>query len=256
MKDPIGDRIKSYYESVYNNVLPMRMPIILRLDGISFSNYTKGCAKPFDKKLMDAMDKTALYLCDKIQNAKIAYVQSDEISILITPYTNLNTKAWFDNKLNKILSASASYAGAYLTSISSEIFGKTKLAAFDARAFVVPKEEVNNVFLWRQLDCSRNSVQMLAQSLYSHKELHGKSSSELQEMTFAKGSNWNSLPTSYRRGRCVRKVQFEHKGVNTKTKEEVVSTRSKWEIDLEIPKFNVDTNYIDQYVFIPEEVKE
>jgi tRNA(His) 5'-end guanylyltransferase len=48
------------------------------------------------------------------------------------------------------------------------------MAQFDARVFQIPqKVEVENYFIWRQQDATRNSISSVAQSMYSPKELHG-----------------------------------------------------------------------------------
>lgn len=87
----LGGRMKEYYEGVYNIKLPMRLPIIIRLDGKSFHTFTKDLKKPFDTSFIGWMNETAIYLCENIQGAMIAYVQSDEISILINNYKKINT---------------------------------------------------------------------------------------------------------------------------------------------------------------------
>ncbi len=236
--DSLGDRIKGY-EDVNRVKMTERLPVILRCDGKAFHSYTKGCKRPFDEKLVEVMNDTAEYLCKNIMNAKLAYVQSDEISILLTNYNDLNSQSWYDNNIQKMVSVAAGMASAVFTSLSPKIFGVAKMAVFDCRAFVLPKEEVNNAFLWRQQDCTRNSVQMVARSLYSHKELHKMGNSQLQEMIFQKGINWNTLPTEQRRGRCIVKKQI--------VKEATV--RSQWTVDNEIPIFSQDKNYIEQYVY-------
>jgi len=236
--DNLGDRIKGY-EDISRVKLTERLPVILRCDGKSFHTYTKGCKRPFDEKLVEVMNDTAEYLCNNIMGAKLAYVQSDEISILLTNYQDLNTQSWYDNNIQKMVSVAAGMASAIFTSLSPKIFGVAKMAVFDCRAFVLPKEEVNNAFLWRQQDCTRNSVQMVARSLYSHKELHKMNNSQLQELIFKKGTNWNDLPTSQRRGRCVIKESFVKDG----------AIRNKWVVDNEIPVFSQDKNYIDKFVF-------
>lgn len=120
--------------------------------------------------------------------------------------------------------------------------GKYDKAMFDARAFTLPKEEVCNYFIWRQQDASRNSVQMVAQSLFSHKQLHGKNTGELQDMMFTEhGVNWNDYPTHQKRGACIVKEYYEKEG----------ATRSRWVPDLEIPIFTQDRDYIDKCVFAP-----
>ncbi len=244
--DNLGDRIKGY-EDVSRAKMTERLPVILRCDGKAFHTYTKGLKRPFDDKLVEVMNDTAEYLCKNIMNAKLAYVQSDEISILLTNYNDLNSQSWYDNNIQKMVSVAAGMASAIFTSLSPKIFGVAKMAVFDCRAFVLPKEEVNNAFLWRQQDCTRNSVQMVARSMYSHKELHKMGNSQLQDMIFKKGTNWNDLPISQRRGRCIVKEAYTKDG----------AVRSKWIVDNEIPIFSQDKNYVERFVYpAKEDVKE
>lgn len=245
-EDILGDRIKTY-ENAYRIKLPPRIPIIIRLDGIAWHSYTKGLKRPLDENLVECLNETALHLCKKIEGAKVAYLQSDEITILIHNPSFL-VNSWFDNNLQKIVSASAAKASAYFTSISHKVFGTTKLAEFDARGFVIPADEVTNAFLFRQQDATRNSIQSLARSLASHKECNNKDSNELQELCWQKGVNWNDLPTSQKRGRCAVKIKYAHTGIDPRTGNTVETLRSKWIIDNNIPIFSKDRNYIDQYL--------
>ena len=246
-KDTLGDRMKSY-ENSYRFSFPKKLPIIIRADGKSFSKLLSKCKKPFDSNVLDVMNQTAIYMCQSIQGAKVAYVQSDEISILLTDYQTHETDSWFSSNLNKIVSVSAALAVSKFTSLSPSIFGEMKLAQFDSRAFILSKDEVNNYFIWRQQDATRNSVQMTAQSLYSHKELHKKNNSALQEMIFQKGINWGNLPISEKRGRCIVKNIKLSTMIHPKTKEEIIVERSVWEVDNEIPEFSKKHAYIDQYL--------
>lgn len=241
-KDSLGDRIKSY-EMAFRLYLTKRLPLIIRLDGAHFHTYTKLLTKPLDPNFISAMDQVAIKLCQEIDGAVLAYVQSDEISILVHNYKTLHTQAWFDNQIQKICSVSASIAASKMTALSPSIFGEVKEASFDCRCFILPEAEVCNYFLWRQQDASRNSVQMLARSLASHKECENKNNSELQELIFQRGQNWNNWPTSYRRGRCA--IQKE------KQVENVI--RHVWEIDNEIPIFSQDRSYIEQHLKVNEE---
>ena len=87
----------------------------------------------------------------------------------------------------------------------NEVYNKAleKGAMFDARAFNVPREEVTNFIYWRQLDATRNSIQMVGQANFSHKELQNKSCNMIQDMLFTqRGINWNDLPTHLKRGSC------------------------------------------------------
>ena len=266
--DSLGDRMKTY-ENAYRINLPIRMPIVIRVDGKAFHSYTKGCKRPFDDKLTKVMDITAQKLCKEVQGCQMAYVQSDEISLLVTNYEDLDTQSWFDNNLQKMVSISAAIASSTFTFESWRIWmggvmapvglESIKPAMFDARAFVLPKEEVCNYFLWRQQDATRNSVQMVARSLYSHKECTDKNNSQLQEMIFQKGQNWDKYPTSQKRGRCIVRQLTNKPAINKKTGEAISAIRSEWAVDNEIPIFSQDRYYVEKFVYpgqeIPEEQK-
>ena len=199
-KDSIGDRMKANYEDRYRFSLTRRTPVIMRLDGKAFHTLTRGLEKPFDDSFYYSMIDTASFLCSEIQGAKCAYVQSDEISILITDFDTLTTDAWFDYNIQKMTSVSAGLASAYFT---SRFFEEDGIAVFDSRVFNIPKEEVCNYFIWRQLDWIRNSVQMLAQAHFSHKQLHGKNQSAMHDMLHDKGVNWADLPEKWKNGTFI-----------------------------------------------------
>ena len=131
----------------------------------------------------------------------------------------------------------------YLSALDKAV---EKGAMFDARVFSIPKDEVCNYFIWRQNDCTRNSIQMVGQANFSHKELQKKSCDKIQDMLMLdKGINWNDFPTVQKRGSCCTKTGI-HTVVNTKTGEQ--KERLTWEIDTEIPVFTQDRNYVERFV--------
>ena len=249
MKDVLGDRMKKY-EGVSRIYLPQRSYIITRIDGKAFHTYTKGFKRPFDDDLMEDMDDTAKYLCKNIMGVKLAFVQSDEISLVLTDFEKIGTEAWFDNNIQKMCSISASMATNKfnqlrlrrkinsVTPFSEDILMKFKMAEFDSRVFQIPQRiEVMNYLLWRQQDTTRNSIQSVAQSLYSPKELNGKNTSQLQEMIFQKGINWNDYDAKYKRGRVI-------------VKQEIVknnTTRNVWNM-VEPPIFTQDKEFLENLI--------
>lgn len=248
MKDSLGDRMKGYYEARTQLFLPRRTNSIIRLDGKAFHTYTKGFKRPYDLGLMRVMDQTAIALCERIQGAKMAFVQSDEISIVMTDYDSQQTDAWFDGNVQKITSISAAIATAHFNNgmyLDEEILANMdKVAYFDSRVFTVPSAvEVVNCFIWRQQDATRNSIQMGAQALYSQKELNKKDTSVLQELMWQKGVNWNDYPVGFKRGRAIVKETFEHKGTDRKTGQEVVTTRNRW-VSVEPPIFTQEPEFV------------
>lgn len=251
----LGDRMKSY-ENVNRFYLTRRMPLIIRIDGRAFHTFCRGFKKPYDRIFAESMQATALNLCKNIEGCKLAYTQSDEISLLLTDYDELNTQAWFDKNLQKIVSISASLATLYFNKsfkdLSEDWFeryyeawnyteedskyywtlGRAEFTAtFDSRAFCLPKEEIANYYIWRQKDATRNSINSLAQANFSHKSLQGLNVNQVQDkLVNEKSINWNDQPTEFKRGTCC------------------IKTEEGWKIDKEIPVFTEDRNYVERFI--------
>ena len=199
----LGDRMKEY-ESSSQLRLPRRMPVIIRLDGKAFHTWTKGLDLPFDDTFIGMMAATAKFLVDNIQGAVFAYGQSDEISIMLRNYDSLNTDPWYDNNIQKIVSVSASLATAKFNELAAQHLENPKLAFFDSRVWVMPKEEVVNYFIWRQQDATRNSIRAVAHHYLGHNAILGKNNNEVQDMLMAMDVpvNWNDYEIYKKRGYC------------------------------------------------------
>ena len=237
-KDTLGDRMKSFYEDRTRIYLPRKTYTIIRIDGKSFHTYTRKFERPFDLKFIEMMDETAIYLCKNIMGVKFGFVQSDEISLILTDFDRITTEAWFDNNLQKMSSVSASMATRAFNEQALSYYGESDMrwAEFDSRVFQIPQEDgVINYFIWRQQDTTRNSISSVAQSLYSSKELHGKNSNDLQEMIWQKGINWNDYDAKLKRGRLITKGNYEKQGTN----------RSIW-LSISPPIFTEDKESIKQ----------
>ena len=276
--DELGIRMKDYeFRNQY--FLQRRTPVAIRVDGKAFHTFTKGFEKPFDEVLGRAMRATMKYLCENIQGCVLGYCQSDEITLILIDYKKLNSDAWFGYRTDKMCSIAASMAtmafnkffyeavqdwyweDPLVTNLKlpskenlKEIYTKAldKGAMFDARVFNIPKEEVANLIYWRQLDATRNSIQMVGQANFSHNELQNKSCNVIQEMLFQKKDiNWNDFPTHLKRGACC--VKVESSTTCAKTVDGQVITwaaeRPHWEIDLEIPIFKEEgRQYINRCI--------
>ena len=256
----LGIRMKGY-EFISRLFLMKRNPVIIRVDGKAFHTFTKGMNKPFDQPLIETMQETALELCKNIQGVKLAYTQSDEISLVLTDYDKIDTQGWFNYNLQKMCSISASMTTLYFNNIFNKKFydihvetnkrfldgeitveeledairiygSKRYKALFDSRAFSIPKNEVVNYFIWRQQDATRNSIQMVGQANFSHKELQKKNCSQIQNMLLTqKDINWNNIATPLKRGSCV-----------------IKDDNGKWYIDNNIPIFTEDRDYVRKLI--------
>lgn len=265
--ETLGQRMKSFEFIQTNQKLISKIPIIIRVDGSAFHTLTKEMKKPFDEQMQVCMYETAKYLCSKIQCAKIAYVQSDEISILLHNRDSITTEMWFGNEIQKICSHSSSLATyqfvlsyldrfvidcGYIQNETDKNNGVVDFPdvqdiphiSFDCKVFQFPLEEVCNYFIWRQQDAVRNSIQCHAQNMFSHNQLQNKNNDELQEMMFQKSQfNWNDVEIKNKRGVCC--IKEETIAANTSKSNPIF--RSTWNIDFDIPEFTKDRNYIERY---------
>lgn len=278
VNDELGKRMKLYYEQIPQTKLLRRTPVAIRVDGKAFHTFTKGFRKPFDDVLIKSMQETTKYLCENIQGCVLGYTQSDEITLILIDYQNLNTSAWFDYKVQKVCSIAASMA----TMVFNRVFAKMvddisisiqwadtyssdidkgeiyenlpyiaayekaveKGAMFDARCFNIPKEEVTNLIYWRQLDAIRNSIQMVGQANFSHSELQNKSCKDIQNILMLQKNiiNWNDYPTYKKRGTCIVKQKKNMQNTSDKC-------RTEWVIDTDIPIFNGEyREYIEEKI--------
>lgn len=264
--DDLGTRMKQYYEQVPKFRLYRRTPVAIRIDGKAFHTFTRGFAKPFDEVLGNAMVRTMEYLCKNIQGCVFGYTQSDEITLLLIDYQTFETEAWFDYELQKICSVSASMATmAFNKFFAEEIREWTRLhetvtehcdvcysewddeknkelshiywrayhkgAMFDSRAFNIPKEEACNLVYWRQLDATRNSIQMVGQANYSQNVLQGMCCNNIKTMLEVdKGIIWDNYPTRWKRG---------------------VAWTKETGVDYEMPILKgEDRKYVDELIYI------
>lgn len=241
-KTKLGDRMKRY-ETVTRAVLPRRTSTMIRVDGRSFHTYLRGSAKPYDYTFMDAMDAVAQKLCEEISGAQFAFVQSDEISILVSDFGTKNTEPWFGGVVQKMASISASIASVQL----SRIYAEREPAVFDSRVFTIPDpSEVAAYFIWRQRDCVKNSIAMAAQAVFSHKELHGANTSQMQDKLWKeRGVNWNDYVPGAKRGRVIVKTGGErltsYVDGRTGVTVEKMTYRTWWE-SRPAPRFSFELN--------------
>ena len=282
----LAKRMKDY-ESISKTRLMKRCPVICRIDGKAHHTFTRGFKRPFDEVYMKSMQETTKYLCENLQGVVLGYTQSDEITLVFVDYEKFNTSPYFDYEVQKLCSIIASMATMAFNKFFAEnvrayefsddtwseelktfdtsradVYKKAleKGAMFDARVFNIPKEEVTNCVYWRQLDASRNSIQMVGQANFSHKELHCKTCNDIQDMLMLqKNINWNDFPTHQKRGTCVIKsdetetITEDNIGTDGSVIGTVKTIRSKWVIDREIPIFKGEgREYIEKLIMVGE----
>jgi tRNA(His) 5'-end guanylyltransferase len=225
MKDELGSRMKSDYEDALRLYVPRRSHVVVRIDGRSFHQFTKKLERPYCRPLADALDAAAVKLCGEMIGCRFAYGQSDEYSFVLADTEPAGAALWFDGNVQKIVSVAASV----FTAAFNKAYAGDDAASFDARVLVIAQRaEVEKYLLWRQLDASANSLNMLASAHFPHKELLGKSTSEKHDLLHSNGVNWAKQPADFKRGRAV-----------------VREPGGGWRVDREIPVFNREPGYLE-----------
>ena len=225
-RSSIGTRMKSY-EDAQKTYLTRRMPVMIRVDGNAFHTFTRGFERPFDS-IMAFNEAFSDVITEKISE-DIMKVHNDEEAEKVKDYYFKYVK-------------------------------KCGRAMFDARAFNIPEFEVVNEFIWRQQDCTRNSIQSVGHANFSDKKMHKKNMSQIQDMLMLKkGINWNDFPTFLKRGSCCIKEDYfipenelpenHRNNLSPRTldpeEDEYGVWRSRWVIDKEIPIFTQNKNYVN-----------
>lgn len=253
-KDSLGDRMKEF-ENTTRFALVHKVPVIGRLDGKAFHTFARGLDRPYDPRMHQCMWAAAEELCRTVQGCKMAYVQSDEISLLLTDDATPDTQPWFGYDLRKMCSVSASTATrAFIRAMAKYLpdrFNDFQFPDFDARFWNIVPGEVTNYFIWRQQDAIRNSVNSVGQYYFSHRELQGKSVQEVMDMLmFQRDVNWNNYQTVQKQGACVVKVAADpiQTAPTFKWPGAEGVTRSRWAVDEDIPIFTQDRHYIEQHI--------
>lgn len=244
-KDLMGNRFKAYEAASSMHMIP-GIPKIIRLDGKAFHTFTKGCEQPYDWNIMSAMAAGAVAVMKEIGgSARLAYIQSDECSIVLNDKPRIESSPWFDNNLVKMATVSSSimsvnFSWAYYEALASSGSQagsvEFKPAYFDARIFPVPNVwEMHNAILWRQFDAIKNSKSQYARHYFSQKQVHEKNGEQkVQMMKDQHGFDWHTAPTWTKHGIVVRR-----------------GTMGKFEIDMNIPEFKVDKDYLAKIYEVP-----
>jgi tRNA(His) 5'-end guanylyltransferase len=198
-RDPLGNLIKGW-ESSYERTAQRGMPLVARLDGRSFHTWTSGLNRPYDIRFQECMISAATSLLNDLTPI-VAYVQSDEITICWNIAPDSKAEYPFGGRIQKLASVLASIATNGFNEKARRVLPQKPPACFDARIFQVPgSEDLVRVLLWRENDAVKNSVSMLAQSVFSHKELHGVGTGQKIKMLEERGIKWADQPSHFKKG--------------------------------------------------------
>lgn len=205
--DDHGDRMKAY-EAAADAALDVHLPIYARIDGRSFSRFTREMERPFDGNLSSAMIGATAGLVEKT-HARIGYTQSDEISLVFLA-ENPESDILFGGRIQKMASVLAGLTTALfmqrvMTDAAFDGY-RDRLPHFDCRVCQLPsKTEGANMFMWRWKDARKNAISMSAQAVFSHKQLHGKHGGDMLAMLRERDVDFEAYPGFFKSGTFVRR---------------------------------------------------
>lgn len=231
--------MKEYEQFSQLKVIP-DMPVIIRVDGRSFSNYTKQLKlqKPFDERLRDIFIEVSKDLIKEF-NPKYVYTFSDEINILFSEVP-------FNGRIEKIDSVIPSFiSSSFMKHLYSnkekfdiDLF-KLKPVSFDCR-IILTSNHIKDYFKWRQDEAWRNCLNSYAQSIlnrtHTSKEtseiLYKLKKSDIHDLLYDNGINISHVPTWHKRGLSLYKI-IEKEDIN-QTENKNINNRKNIYVDLEI----------------------
>jgi tRNA(His) guanylyltransferase len=239
--ETLGDFCKSLETVEAGRAAVKGKPLIVRLDGRSFHTFTKDLDKPFDVGLMALMKKTSEALVNEF-NPLLAYAQSDEISLVWWFPEDTLSDYPFAGRFQKMCSVTAGFASAvfckHLASYLPQKMDQTP--HFDCRAWQVDSlVDAAKVIVWREFDARKNSVSMVAQSVFSHKQLHGRDTLAKIMMLMERGIDWSNFPSHLRRGFFFRRVLIER--TLTETERLAIPEKHRPAPDTLVKRHRVDT---------------
>jgi tRNA(His) 5'-end guanylyltransferase len=204
--ETLGERMKQY-EYKYNHYVADDQYLLIRLDGVSFSNLTSKLIKPFDMRFIQTMVETMESLMKRF-NPMTGYCHSDEIT-LIFDKCNENQHHLYNGRVQKLTSVISSFCAVKFNYYLNKYTGIDDYEqCFDARILSFNNiGEITNHQIWRSiLDCERNAISSYAHKYFTTKEVHGKNSKQLKEMLLTVNINWDDIPIYIKHGIYCKKA--------------------------------------------------
>jgi tRNA(His) guanylyltransferase len=245
MSNKLRDRIDAYQASADTRLLP-RVPVVIVINGRSFSKLTSLLDKPYDKKFTECILNTMLRLCTDVEGALFAYQHNDEIVVIARNDQGTDTAPWYDNRAQKISSVTSSIATLHFnrcaTAIDLNLMGE---AIFSSQVFVVPTiMEAINTLVYKQQYNFQTSIQFACfyELLNKYDKdtiknmINGLTLDERIDLLQQESQvDFNQYPVSFRRGSACYKVpRVSENGI----------MKNKWFINPDLPIFTKDQAFL------------
>lgn len=246
----LRERISTYEESA-NFKLLGKVPLIISINGRSFSKLTSFLDKPFSTSFAETMYSCLIRLTQEIEGAVLGYSFNDEIVIIVRNDQTAETSPWYENNIQKIVSAVSSiitlHFNNYAKSANLNLSGDP---IFLTQVFAVPNlTEAINVMVSKQQQAFQSALHSAC--LYELIKHYNKN--DIKEMLNGIGYDekisllqqecnvdFNEYPTAFRRGvACYRtptEINFNGQSI----------IKNKWVLDVDIPLFTKEHSFLNQ----------
>lgn len=246
MSQKLKDRIDSYQETSDFKLLN-KLPLIISINGRSFTKTTSIIDKPYCTKFAESMLSATLKLCLEIEGSVFSYQHNDEIVIVAKNDQSIETESWYDNKIQKICSVASSIAtSAFKTHASQLNLNIVGEPIFTTQVFTVPNlSEAINTLIYKQQQNFYTSAQFACYYELSKKHDRENIKDMLSGLTIDEkigllhqecNIDFNEYPLSFRRGiACYKIPKILDGGV----------MKNKWSINAELPIFAKNQTFLE-----------
>jgi tRNA(His) 5'-end guanylyltransferase len=244
----LRERISSYEEIVDTKLLP-KLPVIIVCNGRSFRKLTAPLQKPFSTAFLELMCGIMLKLCQEIDGTVFGYTFNDEIVIIARNDNTLDTTPWYDNRIQKIVSATSSIATLECIKLAKtkdiNFFGDP---IFTTKTFAVPTitEAINTLVLKQQTAynaalynaCFYELIKRYSVDAVNQTLIEKSTQSKLELLSDECGIDFSLVGSPFRRGVASYRAP---KIINSNGEDKI---KNSLIIDSDLPVFVKDQNFL------------
>ena len=184
--------------------------LVVRIDGRGFTKFCQNykLRRPLDDRMINLMAASGIAVMEDFSDIIVGFGESDEFSFVFSPHTVV-----YNRRRDKIVSTVVSlFTAAFVFNWPKFFVGDplVSLPSFDSRAVLYPSKQIVRDYLsWRQADTHINCLYNYTlcclldtgvDPTTATERLRGTFTNDKNEILFAHGINYNSLPFSHKKG--------------------------------------------------------
>lgn len=189
-----------YSNSSKINLIP-RIPVIVELNGKDFVRIFRNISKfPFDNQILNIILESTKEVLIPIREAQCFYLYGDRITVLLFDIQKDSKTIWCNYNIQKMVSYFSGKMTVILNEKIKEYGIENRKVIFESSIFNIPKDEVINYFIMKQVEAIRFLLLALARDVASTAEVYGKSNDEIRNIISQRGINLDDVPEYFKYG--------------------------------------------------------